>query len=261
MPRAILFDLGDTLLDFEPMDTRALFKESARSTWEHLVSRGITPPPFEKYARRLSRALRWRYIWAKLTGREFNSLDLLSSLYRRFDIPANDALMREIAWLWYQPIIQSSHIEPDLASTLERLARAGMKLGIVSNTFVPGFVHDRHLEMLDLLRFLSVRVYSSEVGWRKPNRRIFQHACEQLGVAPEQTMFVGDLVKTDMSGAARLGMRTVLKQPYANPSFTHKLADFVIRRVSDLLQILEISRELERFSRAEGLPMQVQVAR
>ena len=49
--RAVLFDLGDTLLDFEPMDTRALFRQAARATHDVLAGRGIVVPDFERYAR------------------------------------------------------------------------------------------------------------------------------------------------------------------------------------------------------------------
>jgi putative hydrolase of the HAD superfamily len=44
---------------------------------------------------------------------------------------------------------------------------------------------------------------------RKPSRRIFQIACERVGVAPEESVLVDD-VERNLSGAARLGIRGVL---------------------------------------------------
>src|SRR5437588_7868008 len=66
MLRAILFDLGDTLIDFEPMDTRAVFREAAAATYQYLRKRGHALPPFDHYCRRQFRSVRWSYFWAKL---------------------------------------------------------------------------------------------------------------------------------------------------------------------------------------------------
>jgi HAD superfamily hydrolase (TIGR01549 family) len=238
--RAVLFDLGDTLLDFQPMDTRALFREAAGATYGVLRARGVKSlPAFERYARVYFRGMKWAYFWAKMRGREFNSLELLGRFHRRMGLPADDALLRELSWLWYEPVTRYTRVEADLRATLAAMREAGLRLGVISNTFVPGFVHDRHLEMEGLLEFVPVRVYSSEVGYRKPDRRIFEAALSRLGVTARETLFVGDLIKTDIVGARRAGMRTALKQPFANLR-PHRIADHVIRRISDLAAVVPI---------------------
>jgi putative hydrolase of the HAD superfamily len=234
----VLFDLGDTLLDFEPMDTRALFRRAARLTYDELAARGASPmPAFERYTRVYFRGVKWAYFWAKLRRREFNSLDLLRQFHRTMGLPADEELLRELAWRWYEPVIEHTRVEPDLRATLAELSASGLRLGVISNTFVPGFVHDRQLEMVGLLEFLPVRVYSSEVGYRKPDRRIFEAALSRLGVGARETLFVGDLVKTDIIGARRMGMRTALKQPYANLR-PHRIADHVVRKIADLREVV-----------------------
>jgi HAD superfamily hydrolase (TIGR01549 family) len=239
MLRAVLFDLGDTLLDFEPMDTRALFRRAARLTYDDLAARGVTPmPEFERYTRVYFRGVKWAYFWAKLRRREFNSLDLLRQFHATMGLPTDEAMLRELAWRWYEPVIEHTRVEAGLAGTLAELSRgAGLRLGVISNTIVPGFVHDRQLEMVGLLEHLPVRVYSSEVGYRKPDRRIFEAALSRLGVGARETLFVGDLVKTDIIGARRMGMRTALKQPFANLR-PHRIADHVVRRISDLVEVV-----------------------
>ena len=238
MLRAILFDLGDTLIDFEPMDTRAVFRAGAISSYEFFQQRGIFLPPFKSYCSNQFRAVRWAYLMAKLRRREFNGLHLLRSFCTSLGAHLDEPTLLDLAWLWYAPLTGHSSIEPDLAATLSHLRRNGLKLGLVSNTFVAGAIHDRHLHELGLLDLLPIRVYSSDVGFRKPDRRIFQAALDRLGVLASETLFVGDLVKTDIVGARRLGMTTALKQPWGI-SRSHRLADFVIRQVSDLPDVLD----------------------
>jgi putative hydrolase of the HAD superfamily len=92
---------------------------------------------------------------------------------------------------------------------LDSLRSRGLKLGLVSNTFDPGWLLRRDLEEQGLAERLDVAVFSSEVGRRKPAPEIFLAALEPLGVEPRAAMFVGDRLAEDIVGAAGLGMRTV----------------------------------------------------
>ena len=49
---------------------------------------------------------------------------------------------------------------------------------------------------------------SGELGFEKPDPRIFQAALDALGVAPGEAMMVGDDIHRDVYGAAALGLRT-----------------------------------------------------
>jgi putative hydrolase of the HAD superfamily len=57
---------------------------------------------------------------------------------------------------------------------------------------------------------VDVLVFSSEVGLRKPDPRIYLLACRGLGVAPTDCVFVGDGNHRELSGAAAVGMTSVL---------------------------------------------------
>jgi putative hydrolase of the HAD superfamily len=100
-------------------------------------------------------------------------------------------------------------------------------------------VLDRHMEMHGLLEFFPIRIYSSEIGYRKPHPRIFKMALDAVGVRPQNAIFVGDLIKIDVVGARRSGMVTVLRQPFAE-SRTHRVADHVVRKISEIHQMLPI---------------------
>jgi putative hydrolase of the HAD superfamily len=93
---------------------------------------------------------------------------------------------------------------------LESLRDRGLKLGLVSNAFDPPDLLHRDLAQLGVAQRLDVALFSSEVGRRKPDPAIFEHALAALGVAPEHALFVGDTLATDIAGAEAVGMRTCL---------------------------------------------------
>ncbi len=231
--RAILFDLGDTLLDFAPMDTRQVFRDGAKRTYEELRARLPYGLSFDDYCNRQFRAVRWAYFWSKLRGREFDSLELMHRCHSRLGIELDREAQLEMSWTWYQSLLAHASIADDVVPTLGALRDRGLKLGLVSNTFIAPATHDRHLREAGLIEFFPVRVYSSEVRYRKPHRRIFQIALERMGAIANETLFVGDLVKADIQGAKRVGMKTVLRQSFA-ASNHHRVADRVIRHVSEL---------------------------
>lgn len=239
MLKAIFFDLGDTLFDFEPFKHRAIFEQSGRATYDYLLTRGLRLPPYVRYFRLHFNAIKWAYLWSRLTFREFNSFHVLCANCARLKLNLSEVELKELCWMWYEPLTRRSSVEPDVAPTLARFRDRGLKLAIVSNTFIPGFVLDRHLDLHGLLEFFPVRIYSSEIGFRKPDRRIFQAALHATGVRPDETIFVGDLVRTDIRGARRMGICSVLRQPKA-ASRTHRVADHVVRRISELYPMLPI---------------------
>jgi epoxide hydrolase-like predicted phosphatase len=54
----------------------------------------------------------------------------------------------------------------------------------------------------------DVFVESSVVGLQKPDPRIYEHACRQLGVGPEQAVFLDDIGR-NLKAARALGMATI----------------------------------------------------
>ncbi|MCY2926632.1 MAG: HAD family hydrolase [Planctomycetota bacterium] len=237
--QGILFDLGDTLLNYGAIDVPALFQAGAKLAYDRLQEWGLAIPRFARYHRRQLWGIRWSYFKSYLTGREFNAATLIARLHEELGLQLSPEQIRELTWLWYRPLRNVAHTEPGLADTLESFRRDGLILGAVSNTFVPGEVLDRHLREEGLLDLLPVRVYSCDVRHRKPDRAIFQIAAKRTGLPPASTLFVGDLLAADIRGSHRAGMISVLKDPLDKYVGGRIRPDHRIAKISDLRRIID----------------------
>jgi len=95
---------------------------------------------------------------------------------------------------------------PRTVATLRRLRAEGLSVGIVSNT---GWnVRDVFTEH-GVADAISSFTLSYEAGFVKPDHRIFDLACDSLGLTPADVLMVGDDPVAD-SGAVRAGIRTFL---------------------------------------------------
>ena len=235
----ILFDLGDTLLDFGQVDVTRLFQAGGKLAYQWLKQRDKPLPPFRRYLRRQLLSIRWNYLLSRLTGREFSSLKLMIRLCRRMGLDLDHDEALHLAWLWYEPLSKIASIEPGLSQTLAQLRDAGLTLGLISNTFIPGEVLDRHLAREGLLELLPRRVYSCNVGRRKPGRAIFVHALQQAGLQADRTLFVGDSLRADVKGANKAGLLSVLKDPQGRHARSQIVPRHRIARIADLKDIVK----------------------
>jgi putative hydrolase of the HAD superfamily len=128
----------------------------------------------------------------------------------RFNITVNPQSDRDIKnrieQIWYESV-ENAVLKPFAWELLDVLRSAGIKLGLVSNTPPTSRII---LEKLQLINRFDVVVFSCDVGFLKPDPRIFSIALEALDTAPDQSVIVGDKIRTDILGGAVLGMKSVL---------------------------------------------------
>jgi HAD superfamily hydrolase (TIGR01549 family) len=237
--KAVLFDLGETLLNFGKINTTQLFRQGARLSYDFLKSCGQPVGSFNYYCWRNLISLRIRHCLSNITKNDFNSLLLLRGIGKKKGVRLDRQQWRHFAWLWYEPLSKIGKVEPETAETLAALKNSGLKLGIVSNTFVNGSSLDKHLEQLGILDFFSVRVYSYEFDFRKPDTRIFKAAAERIGESLENILFVGDRIDKDIKAAAKAGMQAVLKEAYTNVGKKIPKGTWKINQLSELPALIE----------------------
>lgn len=133
-------------------------------------------------------------------------------------------------------------LSPHIHACLEALAERGIGLGIVCDVgFSGGEVLRRLLDREGLLGHFQSWAFSDEVGHYKPSPQIFRAALDGLEARPGEAMHVGDLRRTDVAGAAALGMKTVRytgMQDDADTASGHE-ADFILDSHLELPRLID----------------------
>lgn len=204
-PRAVLFDLGNTL---------------ALPDWPRIVSvtAGAAPPlGGAELQRRVSAVMveadrRADFLRAVAEGSLAPGWEF-RELYRGLGIDGArlDGLMSELTrehekrHLW-------SVLNADAPPLLEELRRGGMRLAVISNS--PDGRAEELVRLLGLGDYFDLCVDSQRVGYAKPDPRIFSRAVAGLEVEPADAVYVGDSYAQDVAGALDAGLRGVLYDPH-----------------------------------------------
>ena len=115
--KAVLFDLGDTLLNFGRVDTTKLFKSGAKLTYDYLKRLSQPVGDFKPYCYRNLGAIRWKYWVSMLRRRDFDTLKLLKKINQAKGLELSDKQWDELVWLWYEPLGKCATVEPDIKNT------------------------------------------------------------------------------------------------------------------------------------------------
>lgn len=139
---------------------------------------------------------------------------------------------------------------PHLDEVLAELKQRGYKLGVISNTVTSREEHVRiALRKIDCEKYFDAVVTSVDVGYNKPDGKIFQTALNRIGVKPEEAVMVGDRIKTDIAGGNRMGMKTILFR--WNKRYPEKAESQEEKPAYIIKSLQELPKLLDKFGRAE----------
>lgn len=239
--RGVLFDLGNTLLEFDNIHRPEIEERSCGAVCGVLAARDWVPRDrLDEVQAKLVEALRRFERESETTHVEHAAQDLIARALGEIGLPPlEDPLLARLAEAHYAPIAAQVTPYEDTRDTLARLRERGLRLGIVSNTIWPPALHERDLERHDLREFIEIAIYSSVHGWAKPHPSIFLEALRELSLDPAETLFVGDRPDKDVRGARDVGMIPILKAHPINEGIRGQGEAAVIDRLSDLLPLLD----------------------
>lgn len=104
-------------------------------------------------------------------------------------------------------------VRPEMVRAL-RLIRERFRIACITNNVRAGQGAGMHVdaeraaEISEILSLFECVIESSKLGMRKPDPRIYLHACEQMDMSPKQVVYLDDL-GINLKPARELGMTTI----------------------------------------------------
>ena len=98
------------------------------------------------------------------------------------------------------------YLNPEIIPMLEALKRNNIKIGLISNCFSE---EAKLIRESNLYPFFDAAMLSYEQGVKKPDEEIYRRCMQELGVTPEECLYVGDGGSLELEIADKLGMKAV----------------------------------------------------
>jgi len=234
--RVVLFDMGGTLVDYPVLSWPQLAGRCVEGLYRFLIQPEeegpppavVLPEPGQAHARRTR------------PGPGTALLHHAALALRRMIRSLSGYTLPRMAEMCARPLVAEGRLFDDALPTVLALRRRGYRLGLVSNTpwGTPEYLWENQLRRFGLAPYFDVSLFSSVVGFRKPDTRILQTALARLGADARHALFVGDNPDIDIPGARQLGMRAALVRRAARPPASTHAADITIESLTELLDHL-----------------------
>jgi putative hydrolase of the HAD superfamily len=123
-------------------------------------------------------------------------------------------------------------------SILKSLRRSGHKIGLITNCSVEAPLLWKDTEFPSLF---DVTLFSASIGLKKPDPQIYNLACTELGVDPNDCLYIGDGDSNELLGASQFGMDAVMiRDPNETEPYRLVEVDWDGRRIENLMEILDL---------------------
>ena len=235
-PKAILFDLDDTILKFG--DRRQLGISVAEEFASHLGPFSATEvgDAIEEFSQALwaneANHKRWRF--QMLEARIFIMESAFQTLRNRAP-GLTPEIARQFGRRFHEIRDGDVACYPGALATLDEFNRRGVLLALVTN----GLAESQRpkIERFDLQRRFKHIQIESEIGFGKPEERAYRYAMETLGVQPAETWMVGDNLEWEVAAPQRLGIYSVWHDHKGAglPRNSPVRPDRIVQSISELL--------------------------
>jgi putative hydrolase of the HAD superfamily len=208
--KAILFDMGSTLIEFENSTWDILGRICAERGYRFLKENDLILPDFKEFIKLLEVEYMKAYEKVKGSHREFKFERVAGDFFKALNISTSDGLYEPFMEVYYKPISDQLTLIDNAEDVLRYFKDRDVKIGLVSNTIFPERFHQRELKRFGLFPYLDSQCFSSDAGIRKPHPEIFLKVLNELNTQPSEAVFVGDRLVEDVGGAQKVGMKGIL---------------------------------------------------
>ena len=200
-PKAIIFDLDDTLI---------ALKDTANETWKILADEYATKN--KKVGGQVlydtiteTRLRYWEDEKNNLQGRKNQKearREIIGRVFKKLDLPIDEA--NDLADDYSNIRLENLKLFPKVIETLEFLKQKGIILALITNGEAK--IQRCKIEKFNLESFFECILIETEIGYGKPDSRIYKKAMRDMGVTSRETRSVGDNLIWDIKAPQSLGI-------------------------------------------------------
>jgi putative hydrolase of the HAD superfamily len=201
--RAVFFDLDDTLFDYTKsrhfafLALKERFSDISSASIEDLDNL-------------------WTRYWYQLLPAEVirdhavimhirkERLRMIFSHYGR-ELSENE--IEDVMRTYSESYDSSISQVPGAGDILRKIRERGISVGVITNN--PPGGQRKKLKQCRIEDYIDLLVSSGEIGYSKPDPRIFRFSMEKLSATPEESVMIGDSWEYDIVGAINTGIKPV----------------------------------------------------
>lgn len=204
--RLVLFDVDQTLLDFDQSEN-----EGMRRLWRHSFQDCVQFQDFRQVYRELNQAV-WKEVEQGTllpeNVKEVRAKRVLRHFYQEL------SQWKSGADVFLQGLSEVAAWLPGAETAFREISRSH-KVGLVTNGLRD--VQYPRIEKIGIRPLLATYQISEEVGFTKPDAKIFELALEETGCSARETLYVGDSISSDFQGAINAGIDFCWYNPKGQP--------------------------------------------
>lgn len=234
--KAILFDLGDTLIGNERPWVE-IRRDGLQSAYAFLRENGYNLD-FGAFDAELTKRIDEAELMRQKQLTETPIEIIFQNALLALGEAKASALIASIVERYFQPEFNAWKLYDDVSETLAELRTKGLELGLVSNAWSDWAVRTM-LRNFGIDKWFDVAVTSAQLRIRKPRPEIFLAALDALKASPREAAMVGNSLADDMAGAKHLGMRAIHVERDVLASHVDVDPDATVEQIRQVLPLIE----------------------
>lgn len=226
----LLFDVDDTLLDFDAAESLALkllFEEYQFSL----------TPEIEMNYKNINKRF-WEAFEEGKIDRDVVMNTRFSTLFKEYGQDVDGVLLEKS----FRSYLEQDHQLINGATEVISELHPQFDLYIVTNG--DSKTQDRRLRDSGLFPFFKDIFVSEAIGFQKPMKEYFDYVFARIPqFAKKQTLIIGDSLSSDIKGGNLAGIDTCWYNPKMKPNNTDIVPIYEIQKLEELYQILAVNEK------------------
>lgn len=200
MIKAVIFDLDNTLYDYNACHKIAMQKLSEYACGKYALDAGTFHSRFHKAKKIVKEQL------GNMGSSHNRLLYMQTFLELTGKNPVDGAI--ELYDTYWNAILENIHLYEYVIPLLRELKTRGIVIGVLTD--LTAHIQHRKIRKMGLAYYVDVLVTSEEVGQEKPSAAVFNKIKSKLPFQPDEMLMVGDSQEKDIAGAMCAGMHGLL---------------------------------------------------